>query len=137
MGDKEIRHIGTWRMVRGWARQMNGAPRPAPYGPNGMGLLTLSANGRMMAVLCDGRATLPDGTLRDYASYCGNYTFDGKTLVTRVDATSTSRAAIGGDQIRQIRFDNGQMLLIQPAAGVNGGVEYREVYWERISEQSA
>jgi hypothetical protein len=33
-----------------------------------MGLVTLNADGRMMAVLCDGRADLPEGTRRDYAS---------------------------------------------------------------------
>jgi hypothetical protein len=80
------RILGTWKMVDATARDPDGKPLPKPYGPNGMGLVTLSESGRMMAVLCDGRPELPDGTARDYASYCGNYTFDGQTLVTRVAA---------------------------------------------------
>ena len=51
-----------------------------PYGPRGMGLVSLTSDGRMMAVLIDGRAKLPDGAKREYSSYCGNYTFDGSTL---------------------------------------------------------
>ena len=71
--------IGTWKMVRATSHDPDGKLLPTPYGPQGMGLVTLSPNSRMMAVLCDGRASLPDGTMRDYASYCGNYTFDGAT----------------------------------------------------------
>ena len=59
-----------------------------PYGPRGMGLVSLTSDGRMMAVLIDGRAKLPDGAKREYSSYCGNYTFDGSTLITTVDASS-------------------------------------------------
>jgi hypothetical protein len=96
--------VGTWRMVGADYPRPDGKPLPKPYGPKGMGLVTLNEDGRMMAVLCDGRTTLPDGTTRDYASYCGNYTFDGRTLVTRVDASSAARIAIGGDQmLRGIR----------------------------------
>ena len=29
-----------------------------PYGPRGMGIVTLTGDGRMMAVLCDGRPSL-------------------------------------------------------------------------------
>ena len=89
--------VGTWKLVDSSARDADGNPLPKPYGPLGMGLVTLSANGRMMAVLCDGRASLADGTTRDYASYCGNYTFDGTTLTTRVDASALARLAVGGE----------------------------------------
>ena len=63
-------------------------------------------DGRMVAVLCDVRPQLPaDDEEREYSSYCGNYTFDGTMLVTRVDAAS-DRSRLGGDQIRrcQSRF---------------------------------
>src|SRR5271155_4039673 len=83
-GDRPLadsRLIGTWRLMGGTARGPDGQELPTPYGPKAMGLLTLNADGRLMAVLCDGRPILPDGTPRDYASYCGNYTFDGVTLL--------------------------------------------------------
>lgn len=124
---------GTWKMVDATARDPDGKLLPKPYGPKGMGLVTLNADGRMMAVLCDGRPSLPDGTAREYASYCGNYTFDGKTLVTRVDASSAARLAIGGDQVRQVRFEGERLVLIPPSLTVNGVTLHREIFWERIS----
>ncbi len=56
-------------------------------------------------MLCDGRATL-DGEPRQFMSYAGNYTFDGTTLSTRVDASSDA-SRVGGDQVRSVRFENG------------------------------
>ena len=127
------RITGTWKMVDAIARDPDGKPQPKPYGPQGMGLVTLNADGRMMAVLCDGRPTLADGTAREYASYCGNYTFDGQTLVTRVDASSTARIAIGGDQVRKVRFEGKRLVLVPPPLVVNGVTLHREIFWERIS----
>lgn len=125
--------IGTWKLVDATSRDPEGKPMPTPYGPQGMGLVTLSSNGRMMAVLCDGRSTLPDGTLRDYASYCGNYTFDGTTLITKVDASSAARIAIGSDQVRKVRFEGKRLVLTPPPAVLNGVMQHRDIYWERIS----
>jgi hypothetical protein len=60
-----------------------------PYGGKALGRVTFTADGRMMSVVCDGRKELPAGVSREYSSYCGNYTYDGERLVTRVDAAST------------------------------------------------
>ena len=79
--------IGTWRLVKASSADAEGRPLPPPYGgEKGMGRVTFNTDGRMIAVLCDGRPTLPEGEPREYNSYCGNYTFDGRQLVTRVDA---------------------------------------------------
>lgn len=135
--DLKSKIVGTWKMVDATARDPGGKPMPKPYGPKGMGLVTFNADGRMMAVLCDGRPSLPDGTARDYSSYCGNYTFDGKTLVTRVDASSAARLAVGGDQVRQVRFEGKRLVLVPPPLVVNGVTLHREVFWERISPAAA
>jgi hypothetical protein len=124
---------GTWRLVRAVARDADGRELPPPYGGHGMGRVVLGADGRMMAVLCDARPTIPDGGRREYASYCGNYTFDGKRLVTRVDAASDP-ARIGSDQVRDVRFEDGLMVLRPPLRSYGGGAEQRELYWERIAE---
>jgi hypothetical protein len=126
------RLLGTWRLVRGTARDANGNSRPSPFGPKGMGLLTLTGEGRMMAVLCDGRKDVPDDEIRNYASYCGNYTFDGTTLVTRVDASFSPRAVVGSDQIRMIRFEGELLVLVPPPVPTADGAEYREMFWEHI-----
>ena len=129
--------VGTWKLVESSARDGDGNPLPKPYGPLGMGMVTLTAEGRMMAVLCDGRASLSEGETRDYASYCGNYTFDGATLTTRVDASALARLAVGGDQVRGVRFEGERMILTPPPATLRGVLQYRELHWDRISTTTA
>ena len=80
--------VGTWKLLHATARDAAGAARPLPYGGKALGRLTLTADGRMMSVVCDGRTELPAGVRREYSSYCGTYTYDGERLVTRVDAAS-------------------------------------------------
>jgi hypothetical protein len=128
--------VGTWKLVGVIARDSDGKELPKPFGPKGMGIITLNADGRMMVVLCDGRPALPEGTVREYGSYRGNYTFDGQTLVTRVDASSNAKL-IGGDQERKVRFEGKRIVLIPPPVLINGVTQLGELYWERISSMPA
>jgi hypothetical protein len=105
--------VGTWKLLHATARDAAGAARPLPYGGKPLGRLTLTADGRMMSVVCDGRTELPAGVRREYSSYCGNYTYDGERLVTRVDAASDP-SRIGSDQVRGVRFEGERMVLIPP-----------------------
>lgn len=125
--------VGTWRLVRAVARDTAGKELPAPYGGQPMGRVVLGADGRMAAVVCDGRRELPPGEVRDYSSYCGNYTFDGARLVTRVDAASDS-SRIGSDQVREVRFEGSLMVLRPPPRAYAGGMAQRELYWEKIAD---
>jgi hypothetical protein len=126
--------IGTWKLVRATARDSDGTPLPSPYGGRAMGRVTFAADGRMMSVVCDGRPVLPPGTSREYSSYCGNYTFDGERLVTRVDAASDPNR-VGSDQARGVRFEGERMILIPPARRTGGSEEFREISWERIAPE--
>jgi len=126
--------VGTWKLAHATARDASGAVLPAPYGGKGIGRVTFTAEGRMMSVVCDGRPELPVGTPRGYSSYCGNYTFDGARLVTRVDAASDP-GRIGSDQVRGVRFEDGRMILSPPPRGTGETAEYREITWERIATE--
>jgi hypothetical protein len=86
-------------------------------------------------VLVDGRAGLPKGTPRQYSSYCGNYTFDGSTLTTIVDA-NCDPVRFTAPQIRKVRFDGARMILTPPPSQVDGVAATRELTWERIADQS-
>ena len=66
----------------------------------------LRRDGRMMSVVCDGRREHPAGLSREYSSYCGNYSFDGTRLITKVE-TASDPNRIGSDQVRGVRFDVG------------------------------
>ena len=125
------RIVGTWRLKSTIGRDDAGKVLAPPYGPAAMGLVVFRADGRMMAVLCDGRATLAEGEPRQFMSYAGNYNFDGTTLSTRVDASSDA-SRIGGDQVRSVRFENGLMVLAPPRRLYGGLMQHQELAWERI-----
>jgi hypothetical protein len=124
--------VGTWKLVGANARDRDGKALPEPYGGKGLGRVMFNADGRMMAVTCDGRPDLPVGAERAYSSYIGSYTFDGERLVTRVDGASDP-SRIGSDQVRGVRFEGERMVLSPPPRPTGAGEEYRELTWERIA----
>ncbi len=127
--------VGTWKLVRATARDGAGAPLPEPYGGKGIGRVTFTADGRMQSVVCDGRKEMPPGESRDYSSYCGNYSFDGARLVTRVDAASDP-GRIGSDQVRGVRFEGeDRVVLVPPPRRSAGKEEHRELTWERLAAE--
>jgi hypothetical protein len=132
MATIDPRIIGTWRLKSTLGRDDSGQVLAPPYGPLAMGLVMFAADGRMMAVLCDGRPALPDGEPRQFMSYAGNYSFDGATLSTRVDASSDA-SRVGGDQVRSVRFEGGTMVLAPPRRLYAGVMQHQELAWERIA----
>ena len=126
------RIIGTWRLKSTKGVDDNGKVMPPPYGPVPNGMVCFQADGRMYCVLCDGRAELPAGEPRQFMSYAGNYTFDGATLLTRVDASSDA-SRIGGDQLRNVRFENSGMVLAPPRRLYAGVMQQQELFWERVA----
>jgi hypothetical protein len=126
--------VGIWRLTRTCARDDRGEPMHPPYGEKPRGLLVFYADKRMMSVLCDGRHELPDTeTVREYNSYCGNYEYDGRTLVTHVDA-SADAGRVGGDQVRFVAFDGDELVLTQKPRLWNGVMQHRELRWQRIGD---
>jgi Lipocalin-like domain len=124
---------GTYRLVKAVSRDAAGNLLPTPYGGHPLGRVVLGADGRMIAMTCDGSPSLPPGAKREFSSYTGMYTFDGKTLVTRVDGASDP-SRIGSDQVRGVRFEDGLMVLQPPLRPYGGAPEQRELYWEKISD---
>jgi hypothetical protein len=125
------RIVGTWQLKSTMGRDDAGKLLPPPYGPLAMGLVVFAADGRMMTVLCDGRKTLAAGEPRQFMSYAGNYTFDGTTLSTRVDASSDA-SRVGGDQVRTVTFSDGLMTLAPPRRMFAGQMQHQELVWERV-----
>jgi hypothetical protein len=126
--------VGTWRLCKTSARNDAGDPMHPPYGEKPRGLLVFYADKRMMSVLCDGRARLPAGeAVREYNSYCGNYEYDGNTLVTHVDA-SADPGRVGGHQTRFTHFDGDHLVLTQKPRLWQGVMQHRELHWERIAD---
>ena len=79
----------------------------------------------MMAVICDGRTTLPKDEKRAYASYCGNFRVEADTLITIVDAAAII-GRLGSEQRRGLEFREGHLVLIPPPRPDG---ERRELFW--------
>lgn len=124
---------GTYRLVKAVARDAAGALLPPPYGGHPMGRVVLGADGRMIAMTCDASPSVPPGGQREFSSYTGLYSFDGRTLSTRVDGASDP-SRIGSDQVRGVRFEDGLMVLTPPLRPYGGAPEQRELYWEKIAD---
>ena len=126
--------VGTWRLVRAEAFDADGKPQAAPYGGVPVGRIMLTSSGRMMAMTGDGRQTSPPGQTREYNTYAGNFTFDGKRLVTRVDSCSNP-AYMGTEQVREVGQE-GELMVLRPPVRAQFGrsPEQRVLYWARISE---
>lgn len=134
MTSSDPRILGTWRLISTEGRDDHGNALPPPYGPKAMGLVVFQSDGRMMAVLCDGRAEIAEP--RQFMSYAGNYRFDGETLTTRVDASSDP-SRIGGDQVRSVSFEQGRMVLRPPRRLFAGSMQHQALTWERVTAADA
>ena len=126
-----------WLLVAADPVDADGAPTvPQPFGDgNFIGRVVLTAEGRLSAAITDARTEIPEGQTRDYSCYTGKYTFDGKTLITRVDACSDP-ARMGTEQIRDVTFEDGLMILRPPMQSYGDKpVERRTLWWRKISDE--
>jgi len=130
------KHIGTWELVRVEAIDADGDPvSPAPFGGNGnyIGRVVLTTD-RLSSTITDARPVLPDGVVREYSCYTGLYTFDGATLVTKVDQCSDP-ARMGTEQVRDVSFEDDLMVLRPPLQAYGERpAERRTLWWRKISD---
>ena len=127
-------HVGTWALVKAEAVDADGQPVAPPFGGERViGRVVLTADGRMSAAIVDARAEIPPGETREYSCYAGSYTYDGKTLVTTVDAASDP-ARMGTEQVRDVSFE-GDLMVLRPPLRSYGGkpAERRTIWWKKLS----
>lgn len=134
--DSESTHIGTWALVRVEAVNADGEPVvPPPFGgDNFIGRVVLTAEGRLSAAITDTRTVIPNGEIREYSCYAGPYTFDGKTLITKVDSCSDLER-MGTEQVRDVTFEDDLMVLQPPLRSYGDKpAERRTLWWKKISD---
>jgi hypothetical protein len=122
--------VGVWKLVEARAFDESGQEVPSPFGPQPMGVAIIDVE-RIMAMGSDGRAELPSETKRAFVAYCGRYTFDGTKLATRVDGASSPDMM--EDQVRHIRFDGPNRMVIVPLSRLFGRSGGLELVWDRQS----
>jgi len=122
---------GIYTLLQAGAWDANGQPLSAPYGQRPMGTIVFE-NGRMLAALCNGDADLGSASRREYSSYGGTYTFDGRILEVLVDIASDP-TRIGGRQVREVVVEGQRMTLRPPTRAYGGAPQQRELLWERVA----
>jgi len=105
---------GTWRLEARWHGMTPGIQGPRPVRVKAW---AASSSARPHGGHDDDwRHDVPGGQKREYSGYSGTYTYDGKQLVTTVDA-APDPGRFGTKQPRGVRFENGLMNSDPAAAG--------------------
>jgi hypothetical protein len=112
-----------------------------PYGPNPRGYLIYTADGYMSVDFMAAERppsgdpeTTPIGDrlllAKTYHSYCGRYSFDGKSVFHHVEV-SLEPEAVGTTKVRTVTFDRGRLVLEAAIAPVTGPPAIARIVWKR------
>jgi hypothetical protein len=121
MDDTELRRriVGTWTLVSVvYEDQATKAHTPV-YGAHPKGIQIATPQGRWLALMtAEGRAvprTDADRVqaLKSMIAYTGRYRVENGKVITKVEA-AWNEAWVGGEQVRNVRFDGDALYLESP-----------------------
>jgi hypothetical protein len=135
--------VGTWKLVSATETTKTGEVRDVSGRKNPTGLLTYTADGRVMVIMTSGgRKPLSVGATAEekaellftIAAYGGRYTLDGNKVIHHIEVASAPIAE-NTDQERLITNLTGDSLTFRTATLVapSEQIAFREFVWERIS----
>ncbi|MHB8217037.1 MAG: lipocalin-like domain-containing protein [Candidatus Sulfotelmatobacter sp.] len=136
--------IGTWRLVGASSSTDKGDVTKEAYGPNPTGILTFTADGRMMAIIAMGgrkplsvpdRVSAPAEERADafstFIAYAGRYSFDGNKEIVHIDVSSLQNW-VGTDQVRFVSLRGDRVTLSTPPMPRGGVMQTFKLVWERL-----
>lgn len=124
--------VGTWRLAAVHVRTESGEALPSPFGDHPIGAAVFTEDWMMASVV----PPRGDGT-RSFISYHGPYSCDGTTLTTHV-AAATTASWVGGDQLRECRFEGDDRVFLRPPVREFGGRRVQqELEWVRLGPASS
>ena len=141
MDDAELKRliVGTWRLVSVHYEDQNTKERTPIYGEHPKGIQIATPEGRWLALMTAERRPVPKNdvdraqALKSMIAYTGRYRVENGNVITKVEA-AWNEAWVGGEQIRNIRFD-GDGLFIEsppmPHPNIEDKVVRVIVEWER------
>ncbi|MHC4216131.1 MAG: lipocalin-like domain-containing protein [Planctomycetota bacterium] len=135
--------VGTYKMVSFEGRTSDGDVS-YPFGPDGVGCLTITADGYFFANVMHANrphsasADRLAGSLEEraaaadtFVAYCGPYKIDGNTITTHVVASSFPNWT-GGEQKRWFELKDNTLILETDTRFVGGKKFTGVVQWKRI-----
>jgi hypothetical protein len=136
--------VGTWKLVSVSSTTDKDETNKAALGQHPSGLLTYTADGRMMAIISDdGRKPLsiPDRVAAPaeeraqaystFMAYAGRYTFTCDKVVHHVEVASLQNW-VNTDQTRMITFRDNHLIVRNTPQLRNGVTVNLESVWERL-----
>jgi Lipocalin-like domain len=137
--------VGTWKLVSVTATTDKGVVDKATLGQNPSGLLTYTADGRMMAIISDdGRKPLSVAdrisapaeeraqAYSTFMAYAGRYTYTCDKVVHHVEVASLQNW-VNTEQIRFVTL-RGNHLVVRNTPQLRGAVMVTlESVWERLT----
>jgi hypothetical protein len=137
--------LGTWKLVSVISRDIASGATVDFFGPDPLGYISYSADGRMMAVIVRSGRQKPAGAsatpaesealLKSLVSYAGTFSISGNEITHHVEL-SWNESWTGTHQTRLFRFDGKRLHLDTPPSPdpVAGTMSVRSMVWERFCE---
>ena len=139
----ENKLIGTWKLVSITNENLLTGKKADDYGPNPIGYLNYSLNGRMMVIITKkdrkkpvSKITTPDEALRllnTMTSYAGTYTVNKNQIVHHIDV-AWNPSWIGTNQVRFYKLEGKRLTLtMAPFIDPVLGKITIHLVWEKIN----
>jgi hypothetical protein len=138
--------VGTWKLVSFTETNEKGEVKDF-YGPNPIGFLTYTADGRISVVIADSaRKPLSTGATSSigersaafstFVSYAGSYSFAAGKVIHHIEVASIQNLA-NTDQVRTVNLQSDRLTLRTPPLRFSGvPMAYAELVWERLKPQT-
>lgn len=136
--------VGGWRLVSFENHDGDGRVR-LPYGPDPVGYILYTADGRMSATIMRGERTPIAGEPRrgegsaqkarafeEYLSYAGRYTFLGDRVIHHVEVALWP-SWVGADLLRLATFDGARLILRTQPSENEARSRTTIIIWERVA----
>ncbi len=141
MDDAELKRciVGTWKLVSVHYQDQTTKERAPIYGEHPKGIQIATAQGRWLALMTAEGRTVPHTdadhakALKTMIAYTGRYRVENGNVITKVEA-AWNEAWVGGEQVRQIRFEGRRLYIespLMPHPNIDGKTVRVIVVWER------
>src|SRR5271156_5362336 len=135
--------VGTWKLVSASSTTSTGERNETPYGPNPVGFLTYTGDGRVLALISyGGRKSLSVSgqtlvlmgeqaeAFKTFLAYAGRYTHSGDKVTHHIEISSVQNY-VNKDLVRSVKFQGDRIILVTPPTAVNGKIQTVELIWQR------
>ena len=136
--------VGTWRLISWETRSVDGQKVSYPFGREAVGYIMYNEDGYMSvditrpnrerfaaADLLSGNTEEKAHAASTYVSYCGQYEFQGETVIHHVEL-SLFPNWVSVDQERLVELRGNRLTLSTRPTLLGGKLQTAHLIWERV-----